>query len=563
MMHALRTSLAAALAAGLLVLAACGGGGGDDTPDNTPAPGAQEGTLSLSFAGGAVPGVGRVWGTVESVALHEDPNRAWSAGDDTWKVIELSSPVTVDLASLTNGLVGNLVLGNALPAGIYGQVRLFLTPYDEALTGGAKAYGLVHNQQVDYVDAAGNAQHVPLELADMPLGLRVPGPVQIHAQQSNQITLALDLAHNLVRVDGADGVDHFLLRPDLRPMRLEATGAIVGLIDKTHFCAAGVRAPDCIHDVVVSALSASPDGRYKRVVRSATVTLETGGAVFALYPLPESPKVDVVITGRNMQTMVVRDVPSPPADLLHAVPTQLGVNPGPMVPMFRPDGDGEVALAATVDDPSTQLLFAQTLPDAGALPLEVVSANVDPFTGLLARPLAVPGGALQVATYSETGPLTFAEVTPVEGAGRFSVATRGTPTQDMSAFVQRAVPPGEQTLLTVPAPVPHPGVGSGTLAVTVGAASADDFDAATLVVADVGGVVATRDVSALLAGGGTVEVTLPAGATAAGLGGTAVYAVSLRGWKRGDPSSTLAWGRAANPVDLRSATSASTSVALP
>jgi hypothetical protein len=70
-------------------------------------------------------------------------------------------------------------------------------------------------------------------------------------------------------------------------------------------------------------------------------------------------------------------------------------------------------------------------------------------------------------------------------------------------------------------------------------------------------------VSSLIGSGGTLSLTLPAGAAAASLGGTAVYAVSLRAWKRSAPSSSLRWVRTSAPVDLRSASSAQVSLTLP
>jgi hypothetical protein len=567
MTHRFGTTRRALWLAALLALAACGGGGGG-SDDSAPPPGAAQGSVSLSFSGGAPGGVSHVWVTVTAVALHAEADRTWSASDSSWHTVRLPAPVTVDLATLTNGLVASFLIGQVLPAGDYGQLRMFVAGHDSELAAGARQLNLLYNAQVDVVDSDGSVLHQPLELPDLNLGLRVGGPIHVEAQSNNEISLQLDLQHNLVRLAGDDGKDRFLLRPDLRPLRLDATAAIVGLMDKSAFCATGVQAAGCVYDVVASALLPSPDGRYKRVVRSAPVVPSQTHAVFALYPLPQNATVDVVIRGRNMQTMVVRAVPATPADLLHATPTQLGGNPAdpnhpvPMVPVLRTEGAALAVVGTPLQQRSAQLVFAQTLPDAGELPLEITAANLDPFTGLLTHAQPVPSGPLRVATYSDTAPLSFSDVVPVEGSNHFSVAALGTRYEDMGAWTVASLPAGSSTAVAPAEPVLRAGLQTGTLSVSLVAASAGAADAAQLVIADVAGVVATRDVSDLLATGGTLDVPVPAGPAAAVLGGTAVYSVSVRTWKRSAPSSSLRWSRAPAPVDMRSALTGSATLSV-
>ena len=87
----------------LVVLSACGGssssGGGD-----TPAPGSPTGSLSLGLAGGAPADYRHAWVTVDAVALHADPDRAWSSTDTSWEVIKLDAPKSVDLTASVNGV---------------------------------------------------------------------------------------------------------------------------------------------------------------------------------------------------------------------------------------------------------------------------------------------------------------------------------------------------------------------------------------------------------------------------------------------------------------------------
>lgn len=88
------------------------------------------------------------------------------------------------------------------------------------------------------------------------------------------------------------------------------------------------------------------------------------------------------------------------------------------------------------------------------------------------------------------------------------------------------------------------------------------YDAAQIVVSDVGGIVMTQDVT-LTGAAVPVVLALPAGTYSSQLGGTAVYTVSVRAWKRSSQAATLQWARAASVVDLRSADSATVAVTLP
>lgn len=556
-------------ACGLAVVAAgCGGGGGGGGGSGSSSTGVQ-GSVSVSLAGGASPGVDHVWVTVNAVALNADADKPWSGSDSSWLVVRLSAPTAIDLASLVNGSAQPLVIGQPLPAGTYGQMRLLLTAHDATLTKSASDAKLSYNDQVDYTDSSGTAHHVPLELPDVGLGLRVDGPFVVQGNLDTDLTLQWDAERSLARFTGDDGVDRFTWRPDLRAYDAADTGAIVGVVDKSQFCAAGVRSDTCIYDVEASALLASADGRFKRSVRSSPVQAGSNYALFSLYPLPalgQGQTFDVVIRGRNMRTMVVRNVPAAPAGLLAALPTTLGADPNnptapsPMVPVLVPGGEAQASLAAPMANAGARLLFGQTLPGDTA-PMEIATANTDPFSGQLARPVPLPSGALRVSDYRNDIILAFSDVSPQEGDGGFSVMALGTRYQDPSVNASVAVTPGANVAFTAREPSAKAGLGSGTLTVSISSGNGK-YDAAELVVSDPNGIVTTRDVSAQLSGG-SVSLTLPAGAQAASLGGTAVYAVAVRAWKRSAPSSSLQWARAPGAVDLRSATTASASVTLP
>jgi hypothetical protein len=549
----------------LAVLAACGGGGGG-AGGSDPTPSAAQGALSLGLAGGAVSGHAHVWVTVTGVALNTDAGRAWSASDASWQVLRLATPVTIDLVAASNGQIAPLLAGRNLAPGTYAQLRLFVLRHDETLAESAKTLKLQWNAQVDSVD---NSVHLPLEFADSALGLRADGPLTIVAGQSTDATLQWDLSRSLVRFAADDVADRVTVRPDLRIYDLARTGAIVGLMDKSLFCP-GAAMFGCIADVVASAELPAADGSGYVSVRSTPVVVGDSYALFALYPLPAlaaNASFDVVIRGRNMRTMIVRAVPANAADLLAAKPTQLGLNPAdpahpiPMVPVLSAGGDAFVSLAQPANRSAAQIAFAQTLPGAGELPHEIAVANTDPFSGRFTQPQPLPTGALRVATYSSDSVLAFTDVQPQEGADSFSVATRATRYDQPTWSGLLTAPGGSSVGFVAPVVQRQAGIATATLSINLSGGSVSAFDAAELVVSDIGGIVTTLDVAAQIGKPSTVDLQLPAGANAAALGGTAVYSVAVRAWKRSAPAKAQ-WARAA-PVDMRSGSAATVLLALP
>jgi hypothetical protein len=169
-----------------------------------------------------------------------------------------------------------------------------------------------------------------------------------------------------------------------------------------------------------------------------------------------------------------------------------------------------------------------------------------------------------VADFNATGALSFSDVTPQEGVDAFSVMTIGTRYDDVSLVGAYSAPAGSTTTITAPVTMRKGGIPVGPVTVDIAGLSAGKYDAAELVVTDVAGIVATVDLSGLI-GPATAQtqVQLPTGTDAASLGGTAVYTVSVRAWKRASPSASVQWARAASVVDLRSNASATVAITVP
>ncbi len=555
------------------VLAACGGGGGStgNSVSSSTSSGADSthAAFTLGLSGGAYRDVTHVWVTVGSVALHPQASQAWSSSDRSWTVLKLETPVVIDLAvpDTSQGNVTPIFNGLSVPAGTYGQIRVFPLAHDAALDDAAAAKGLSYNAQVNYKDAGGIARTVPLELPSPELGWRLPGSFTMAANRGSYVVMGTDLLQGLVRMSSPDGIDRFSFRPSLRSYDMATSGAIIGQLDPTLICggASAPAAPNCAEDIVVSAQSLSADGQRHVSVRQYRLSGTSGG--FALYPLPSDTRYDVVITGRHMQTMLIKDVAVSAFSVLITLDwTTLGTSSDPIRPVITPVTPRTVNLASAMSPPGSQLYFGQTLGSV-TQPYEVALSNADILSGTLAQPLALPQGPVSLATYaapttdSGTGvttypPLVFADTVPQEGSDAFSVMALGTAYDDPGASSVQAPALGTASTITVANPVRQAALGIGQIQVNLTGALSSTYDGARLIVSDVNGVVASQAVT----GSGSVVVNVPAGSQAAALGGTAVYTVALRA---AGHTGSLRWVRATSVVDLRSSASAAVTLALP
>lgn len=566
----------------LFALVACGGGGGSGgnatpPPPSTPA----DAVLSVSLSGGASAGVDHLWVTVTGVALHADATRVYGDGDPGWIVQTLATPVTVDLAdpSSSNGNAVSLLKQSVSALGSFAQLRLLVAPSDPALTleTSASDKGLKFNDQVQYTDATG-VHVVPLEVPDPQAGLRVLTPFTLSSDTTTPLAIEWN-ANSLVRRASAGTADRFTLRNELQGYNqqlLTALGdsglhidgsifdSISGQLATTDFCT-GASHAGCIHDVVASATSLSPDGRFQAEVRS--VNVGANGA-FLLYPLPSNPVYDVVIRGGNMQTIVVHGVVVDPTGLLRAFPTALGSAATPIVPVLD-TGERAVTLANALVPAASRVFFGQTVAGSGGngvdVPYTIASGAADPATGQLLQAVTLPGGPLHYATFDTAkdgngAAPTFATVTPVEGAGAWTAWSQGTLATTTSAMTTLAA---GATAAAVANPAPLAGFSTGTLTVALSGTASNGADHAELIVSNDGGTVAAIDVSPQIAAhGGSTAIALPAGSSASAPA-AAVYGVALRTWAAASETTSARWVRAGTPIDLSSTTSASVNLVLP
>jgi hypothetical protein len=122
-----------------------------------------------------------VWITVNDVKFNTSASAA--PGASSWLDFPLSTPVTIDLATVTNG--GLAVFGDSLnvPTGNYLQMQLLLSDPSASLTSSAATAGLVYNDQVQYLNSAGAAVTAPLDL--------------VHPEQGIVLAVSLSVPSNL------------------------------------------------------------------------------------------------------------------------------------------------------------------------------------------------------------------------------------------------------------------------------------------------------------------------------------------------------------------------------
>lgn len=562
-------TLAPALASALL-LAACGGGGGG----GSPAGAMPTGTANVQLTDGPGDEFQHVWVSVRAIAFHSSADQVWSAADATWITTTLPAPVTIDLTTLNNGVLdGTLFAGLNLPAGTYRQIRFFFDGAEAPLDASALATmdsngaALQWNDQVEYLNGTATPQESPLEIAFPTQGIQLLGTFNVVAGATLNLAVDFDLEHIIVPFDH-DGQTYFTLRPNLAYFDMSQVGAISGTVDASRLCqtlAAEVsQSPACAFNLIVKAERLLPDGSRHAVARETMVDPRTGN--FTLFPLATRDATgnaiagyDVVIRGRNIETMLVT-----------GVPVTAGTSPG------GSGGSAPTALQATAIAPTVNaaeytaqlaaplalltsgyVIFQQTLPGAGAVPYEIRWRNTDPFSGLFRDPIPLQGASsmLHLAGYNGGAALAFAGVAPQEGPGAYSVAASEAAFYTLGAG--SLLPPpisGSAQTFSAANPMLASGVAAGMVAVNLSFSGINVDNKCEFVLARFATIVDTYDCSALLGtNGGSNAGTFTLNGIGAGLPGAYYYAY-VRLWQTGHGRATRRIVPLPGFVDLRTLT---------
>jgi hypothetical protein len=562
------SALAAALA-----LAACGGGGG------SAAPGAPMGTVNVQVTDGPSDEFQHVWVTIKAVSFHTDPNATWSSSDATWQTTTLPAPVTVDLTTLNNGTLNQMFTGMSLPVGTYRQIRFFFDGAEAGLDASAlgtkdsNGVALQWNDQVEFLDGRNGwaITEAPLEIAYPTQGIQLAGTFNVTDGGTLDLAVDFDLEH-IIAPFNHGGQTYFTMRPRLFYYDMSQVGAITGTVNPAQLCqniASEIApSPTCAFNLIVKAELLSADGSRHYVARETSVDPVSGR--FTLYPLATKDasgnaitSYDVLIRGREMETMLVTGVPvtagTSPSGTGAAAPTSLQ-----STALVLAANNGEyTAQFATPLSPlsSGYAIFQQTLPGAGAVPYEVRWRNTDPFTGTFRNPIPLQGAGslLHLAPYNGGNTLVFSAVTPQEGAGAFTVAENevayyslgtGAVMQPVAAGAAQTFVPGVPALVS--------GVQSGTVNVDLSFSGINVDNNCELVLARFAAIIDTYDCSAALSNTTPAVFSLsgvPAGSAGAPVPGAYYYAY-VRLWSSASPKLTRKVVPLPGFIDLRSTSTA-------
>lgn len=566
-----------------LGLTACGGGG---SSSGSGASAAQMGTVSVQVTDGPSDEFQHVWVTFTAISFHTDPNATWSAADATWKTTRFVNPVTIDLTTLNNGTLNTLLAGMNLPVGTYRQIRFLLDGPDAALDASALATkdstgaALQWNDQVEYLaNGSATVLESPLEIAYPTQGIQLVGTFNVTLGSTLTLAVDFDLEHSIVAFNH-DSLTYFTMRPSLFYYDMSQVAAITGTVDPTRLCqsiaAAVNQTTPCAFNLIAKAELLMPDGSRHFVARETAVDPATGA--FTLYPLATKDAAgnpiasyDVLIRGREMETMLVQAVPvtagTAAAGTGNPAPTSLQSGP---IGLTVNGGEYTAQLASALAPlTSGHAIFQQTL--SGGVPYEVRWRNTDPSTGLFRNPIPLQGAtsSLHVAPYNGGNALAFTLATPVEGAGAFTAADNLTAYYTLSAGAVMP-PPASGTVQTFTPGLPtlDAGVQSGTIDVTLDFSGINIDNNCELVLARFAAIIDTYNCSALLSSNGgsnTGKFTLsgvPAGDASATVAGAYYYAY-VRLWETGHGGLTRRIVPLPGFIDLRSASSATLNGSVP
>lgn len=281
--------------------------------------------------------------------------------ESSWVKFPLTTPVTVDLVTQSNGNLGQLISHLQVTPGTYSQIRLIPVDASAALTTSAQTLGAHFNAEADYVDSAGTHQ-LALELPNPDKGIGIQASLTVPVGKVGATAGALGAIgtsnSNNSRMNGLSGstntnnttntstsssstssstttnvsfamsfdgsrdlaaftfgspgnpLSGVLLSAHPAAYDLATAGAISGTLTLTSLTTTPITNGSDRLNIEASAETLSADGTRHIVVANAPVSTD---GTFVLYPLPSNsstPTVyDVVIHGPAIATMIIKSVP--------------------------------------------------------------------------------------------------------------------------------------------------------------------------------------------------------------------------------------------------------------
>ena len=523
---------------------------------------------NVAATGGSAGNVSHLWLTVNEVWLATDADTPPEATSG-WNKNVLASPVTFDLATLSNSTLEQLASEVTTASGTYRQVHLVLADSGDALTASAQAVGIASNAQITITNASGTLATAPLEAAVPGFGLTIAcdltltGSFALGGSSSTTTsttttgtsTGATDTggtsgatlgsstpstATLALTIDGARDVlpytygtsTGYILSPITAVADESRAGGISGTVDPSALASGS-------GPISVSAEIPDPTSTHHVIVQRRVVGSDGS---FTLYPLPTpssgTANYDLVIAGAGAQTIIVKSIPVGTGTALAPVVVQST----PFVLAAAPLVYADVALNTTALPGGARVSFYQTVPASGEIPYAIDGSAVDLISRRLPNDaFALGAGPLMVGSYASGSTVSLATLAPVEGNGGFVIGADG----QYRADTLLARPTLISGTSTAPTPIvpPYPAIAAGgsagTMRVTV-QATPGLYDSGFVVIAAGNRVVDAANVGSLLAaGGGTVTIpNVPGGSGLAASSGVP-YQVALRAWNSSSGAASL------------------------
>ncbi len=198
-----------AIASLITILPACGGSNGADGVTNVSA---STGTITLGITDAPVDNAEKVVVRFTGVELLPP-----EGGTGSSKTFTFTTPKTIDLLALQGGLRDNLLNGEEIPAGQYGQIRLLVQAE--------------HDNVMDSYISINGAQHELRIPSGNQTGLKLVHNFSVESGSATDYTIDFDLRKSVVFSPGQG----YLLKPVLRLVETVRAGKISGTITASAF----------------------------------------------------------------------------------------------------------------------------------------------------------------------------------------------------------------------------------------------------------------------------------------------------------------------------------------
>ncbi|HEY1900077.1 MAG TPA: DUF4382 domain-containing protein [Steroidobacteraceae bacterium] len=547
---------------------------------------------SVSATGNTAAQFTHVFLTINQIWFNTSSTAA--ATDASWIKFPLSTPYTVDLATLNNGTLSQFASDLKLSAGTYGQVMIILADSTDPLTSSASSAGAATNDEVDYLDTSEVAHTVPLAIFNAAQGISISTGLTVAAASSSiggnstsssgvigtstaatssaattstssspvvtttSAIVDFDATRDLVPIS-LSGQPAFALNPHPQSYDVKYSGTIAGAVSLSNVSTLTIAG---VPDVQVSAEALSSDGTRHVIVETTRVGSD---GTFDLYPLSTASgaptSYDLVIHGPTIQTVIVKSVPvtnSAPGSAAAVLGTLTLTTATPYLVNFN---------TSTPAVPSSSVVgFYQTLPLSSEVPYLVEMRAVDPISGVFATDQELSSGALQYGTYVAGGTISLTTANPSQGAATYSIGAIN-PSYGTATLGSTVSAPASTTitqLFTMTAPPVPTGTAANSIQGTVSLQSSA-YDNAELFLTYNGALVASAALTGYLNGSqGTLSLNAVApGGSSSTTYAPGVYNAEVWAWNSANPTGTLVRVPYANTINMSAGNATGVTLSIP